>query len=39
MFSMRLEILLNEGKAALAGGAFNIGDEGPISSVFLIASL
>ena len=38
MFSMRLEILLNDGKT-LAGGAFNIGDEGPMSSVFLVASL
>ncbi len=38
MFSIRLEILLNDGKM-LAGVTFSIGDEGPISSVFLIASL
>ena len=37
-FSMRLEILVNDGKMS-AGGTFNIGDEGPMSSVFLVAAL
>jgi len=38
MFSMSLETLLNDGKT-LTGGAFSIGEEGPMSFGFLIASL
>ena len=38
MFSIRLAILLKDGKTS-AGGAFSIGEEGPISFGFLVASL